>query len=116
MYFNGLKSWSAVFREKAVEAFVSLSVGFKETITNVSSQALGWLAIVFIHSMTIPTLFSMMKGVSDTSPPIDMVLIIWTALALFFVKATIQKDVLNLLTIGLGFYAQAILMALIYFK
>jgi len=116
MYFDTLKSWTEMIREKAVEKFVNLSIDFKETIGNASSQALGWIAIVFIHAMTIPTLFSMMKGVTDVSPPIDMVLIIWTALALFFVKATIQKDVLNLLTIGLGFYAQAILLALIYFK
>jgi len=116
MYFDTFKSWAEVIREKTVEAFVKLSIDFKETVANASSQALGWLAIVFIQAMTIPTLVSMMTGVTDVSPPIDMVLIAWTALALFFIKATIQKDVLNLLTIGLGFFAQAILMALIFFK
>jgi hypothetical protein len=35
---------------------------------------------------------------------------------LLFVKAAIQRDLLNLITIGLGFVVQAVLMALIFFK
>jgi len=33
-----------------------------------------------------------------------------------FVKATVQKDMLNVVTIGLGFIVQAVMMALIFFK
>jgi hypothetical protein len=35
---------------------------------------------------------------------------------LLFVKATVQKDMLNVVTIGLGFIVQAVMMALIFFK
>jgi hypothetical protein len=48
--------------------------------------------------------------------PVDIVLLLWTALVLLFVKAAIQRDLLNLITIGLGFCVQATLMALIFFK
>jgi hypothetical protein len=48
--------------------------------------------------------------------PVDIVLLVWTALVLLFVKAAIQRDLLNLITIGLGFFVQATLMALIFFK
>jgi hypothetical protein len=48
--------------------------------------------------------------------PVDIVLLVWTALVLLFVKAAIQRDLLNLITIGLGFVVQAVLMALIFFK
>jgi hypothetical protein len=44
------------------------------------------------------------------------VILIWTGLALLFVKAAVQKDMLNIVTIGLGFIAQAVMMALIFFK
>ena len=116
MHFNKAKEVAQLIREKSVELFVTLSVEFKQTISKVSAYSFGWLAVVLIHAMTIPTLISLMTGVTDRTPPIDMVLIAWTALGLLFVKATIQKDALNLLTIGLGFVAQAILMALIFFK
>jgi hypothetical protein len=49
-------------------------------------------------------------------PPVDLVLFAWSGLFCFFVKATIQKDVLNIVTIGLGFFIQAALLALIVFK
>jgi hypothetical protein len=35
---------------------------------------------------------------------------------MFFIKAALQKDFLNLVTIGLGFMAQAVMIALIFFK
>jgi hypothetical protein len=57
-----------------------------------------------------------MVGVTDTMPPIEIVLIVWAALSLFFVKAIIQSDRLNLITIGFGFMAQSVAMALIFFK
>jgi hypothetical protein len=41
---------------------------------------------------------------------------VWGALGMFFMKAIIQRDILNLITIGLGFIMQATLMALIFFK
>jgi hypothetical protein len=44
------------------------------------------------------------------------VLLCWGGLTLLFVKATVQKDMLNVVTIGLGFIVQAVMMALIFFK
>jgi hypothetical protein len=57
-----------------------------------------------------------MFGITDKPPSIDMVLIVWAALGMFFMKAIIQRDILNLITIGLGFIMQATLMALVFFK
>jgi hypothetical protein len=45
-----------------------------------------------------------------------MILLVWAALVLIFLKAVIQKDILNIVTIGLGFAAQSTFMALIFFK
>jgi hypothetical protein len=48
--------------------------------------------------------------------PVDMVVLVWSALVLMFLRAAIMKDTLNLITIGLGFFVQATMMALIFFK
>jgi hypothetical protein len=93
---------------------------FKETVSSVISkvsvETFGWLGIVVLHSATIPSLLAVMNGLTDIMPPVDMVLLIWTGLFLLFVKAAVQKDMLNLVTIGFGFVIQAVMMALIFFR
>jgi hypothetical protein len=49
-------------------------------------------------------------------PPVDLVLLVWAGLAMFFVRAAILKDMINLVTIGFGFVAHAVLLALLVFK
>ena len=88
----------------------------KEAVGTLSSEALGWIAVLVLHAATIPSLLALMSGLSDTPPSVDLVLMVWAALTLFFVKAAVQKDMLNLVTIALGFIVQAVLMALIFFK
>ena len=85
-------------------------------VSVISAETFGWLAVVVLHSATIPSLFAVMAGLTDRMPAVDLVLLIWTGLALLFVKAAVQKDMLNIVTIGLGFIAQAVMMAVIFFK
>jgi hypothetical protein len=87
-----------------------------EIFSRVSTETVGWLAVVVMHAATIPSLLAVMNGLTDVMLPIDIVLLVWTALVLLFVKAAIQRDLLNMITIGLGFFVQAALMALIFFK
>jgi hypothetical protein len=82
----------------------------------VSAETLGWLAVVVIHSATIPTLFALLTGLSDTVPNLDIVLFMWAGLSLLFARAVVQKDMLNIVTIGSGFIIQAVIMAMILFK
>jgi hypothetical protein len=96
--------------------FSTLVQNIKHSITTVSSETVGWVSVLILHAATIPSLLAVMKGYTDTMLPIDMVLLLWTALTLMFVKAAVQRDMLNLITIGLGFVVQASLMALIFFK
>lgn len=88
----------------------------REHFHDVSSETIGWLAIVAIHFATIPTLLAMLTGLTDSAPPVDLVLAVWFGLGLFFIKATIKRDILNIITIGVGFFIQASLMALILFR
>jgi hypothetical protein len=89
---------------------------FQEKISKFSSETLGWVAILFLHGATIPGLLALMTGLTNTPPPVDVVLMIWTGLLLLFAKAAVQKDMLNIITIGVGFMIQAIMMMLIFFK
>lgn len=90
--------------------FVTTKVGV------ISAETFGWLAVIVLHASTIPSLFAIMAGLTDRMPAVDLVLLVWTGLSLLFVKAAVQKDMLNLVTIGVGFIAQAVMMALIFFK
>jgi hypothetical protein len=87
-----------------------------EKFTYVSSETFGWLANVVLHASTVPSLLAVMAGLTDRLPGVDLVLLVWAGLTLLFVKAAVQKDMLNVVTIGFGFIIQAVLMALIFFK
>jgi len=86
------------------------------TLSKVSSETFGWLAIIVLHSATVPSLLAVMAGLTDRLPGVDLVMLVWIGLTLLFIKAAVQKDMLNVVTIGLGFILQAVLMALIFFK
>lgn len=84
--------------------------------TRVSSETVGWLAVVFVHCATVPSLLGLILGVSDRLPSLDVVLFIWTGLLLMFFRALIMKDVLITITIGVGFIIQAGLLGFLVFK
>ena len=88
----------------------------KEHAPRMSAEAIGWIAVVLLHLATIPTMVAVLTGLTEKMPPVDMVLFSWIGLFCFFIKATIQRDLLNIITIGLGFFIQAALLALIVFK
>jgi hypothetical protein len=59
---------------------------------------------------------ALLSGLSDKTPSLDVILLMWAGLVLLFARAVVLKDALNIITIGVGFIAQAVLMALILFK
>lgn len=89
---------------------------FKASIRKVTIDGIGWTALLTLHAVTIPTLIGLMTGLSDKTPPIDMILILWIGLALFYFKAILEKNIVSIVIIGLGFIAQSVLMALVFFK
>lgn len=89
---------------------------FAVHLGKVSADTLNWIAIIVLHAATIPAFIALMSGLTDRAPSLDLVLFMWTALALFFVRAVVLRDMLNIITIGMGFMVQAGLMALLFFK
>ncbi len=102
--------------EQANKLAVNGANTIKEHLVTVSAETLGWIAVILIHLSTIPTLIAILTGLTEKTPPVDLVLATWAGLFLFFIKAAISKDLLNIVTIGLGFAIQASIMALILFK
>lgn len=88
----------------------------KEKFSHISAETTGWLAVVVLHAATVPSLLAVMAGLTDRLPGVDLVLLLWTGLTLLFIKAAVQKDMLNLVTIGVGFVIQSSMLALIFFK
>jgi hypothetical protein len=100
-----------------LEKLVSGSrIWLEQHLPKVSADTLGWLAIILIHCATIPTLLALLTGLSDNVPNLDIVLFMWSGLALLFFRAVVMRDLLNIITIGLGFIVQAVIMAMILFK
>ena len=93
-----------------------LWIEFKSSIRQVSIDGIGWTGLIALHAVTIPSLFGLMTGLTDNTPPIDMVIILWAAMALFYIKAILERNFVSLIIIGMGFIMQSILMALVFFK
>lgn len=89
---------------------------FTTKISHISAETFGWLAAIVLHASTLPSMLAVMSGLTDRLPAVDLVLLVWCGLSLLFIKAAVQKDMLNVVTIGFGFIVQAMMMALIFFK
>jgi hypothetical protein len=85
-------------------------------LPKISADTLGWLAGIVVHCATIPSLLALLTGLSDRTPNLDVVLFAWAGLLLLFARAVVLKDALNIITIGVGFMVQAVIMAMILFK
>lgn len=85
-------------------------------IRPISAATLSWMAILLLHSATLPTLIAVLTGLSDKMPTVDMVLFVWAGLTAMFAQAVVQKNFLNIVTIAAGFIVQSSLMVLIFFK
>lgn len=94
----------------------SIASFFAEHFKKISADTLEWLSIIVVHSATIPTLLALMTGLSDRTPPLDVVLFVWAGLVLLFGRAIVLRNSLNIITNGIGFIAQAVIMAFILFK
>jgi hypothetical protein len=76
----------------------------------------GWAGMVSIQSATLPVTYNILVGNTTNLPPISMVIMVWTGLILYLIRAIIQKDIIHITSNSIGFFTQSILMALIIFK
>ena len=75
----------------------------------------GWLGMILVQSATVPVTIGNIMGWTNTLPPLSMVLLVWAGLALYFVRAFYQRDTLYMVSNGIGFVLNSILLALIVY-
>lgn len=97
-------------------SFVVIIEFIKNKLSKISADTLAWLANISLHCATVPSLLALMTGVTDKNPNLDIVLMLWASLGLLFLRSVLLKDLLNIVTIGIGFILQASALALIFFK
>lgn len=105
-----------VLLESVKKVLQSVSDFITNKLSKVSADTLGWLANIALHCATIPSLLALMTGITDKAPSVDLVLMLWASLGLLFFRAVLLKDLLNIVTIGVGFMLQAMALVLIFFK
>lgn len=84
-------------------------------ITKKMGELGGWIGMILIHSATLPTSVSVILGKSTNLPPLNMVLLIWTGLFLFLLRAIQRKDTLYIVSNSVGFFFNTILLSLIVY-
>ena len=80
------------------------------------SEACGWIGMLLIHSATLPVTIGIILGYNSNLPPVSMVLLVWSGLFLFLVRAIGNNDKLYIISNAVGFFFNSILLALIVFK
>jgi hypothetical protein len=81
-----------------------------------TANTLLWIAVVMIHMATLPGLLAVMFAWTDEMPQLDIVLMVWLGLAAVFMHGLITRNTLITVTVAVGFWLQATLMALIFFR
>ena len=84
-------------------------------VANISAETLLWISTILLHCSTLPSLLAVLSGLTDRLPPVDMVILTWAGLTTLFLQAVFQRNYLVMITISLGFVAQCVLLALIFF-
>ena len=80
------------------------------------AEACGWLGMVLIHGATLPPTLKVILGYATALPPIEMVLLVWTGLFLFLIRAVANNDKLYIISNAIGFFFNSVLLALIVFR
>lgn len=94
-------------KEKIVTFFLSLNKPTADTFA--------WLSMVVLNLATVPSFLAVKSGLTDKMPPLDLVIILWVGLLLYFIRSAILKDMLMVVTLGIGFALQSIALGLIFF-
>ena len=89
---------------------------FFENFNKTTADTFAWLSVIVLHAATIPSFLAVKTGLSDRLPSLDLVALVWLGLLLYFIRSAIIKDMLAVITIGVGFAVQALLLGFIFFQ
>lgn len=73
-------------------------------------EAGGYLGIALIQGATLPSLIAVAAGWSTDLPPLSMVLMVWAGLALFLARSIYNRQMLYIVSEGVGITLQTALL------
>ena len=76
------------------EKFIQYFEGFSKA----SADTFAWISVVMMICATVPGFLAVMAHVTDRMPPLDIILMVWGGLLLYFVRSAIS--LLNCLRIS----------------
>ena len=77
------------------------------------AEICGWLGAGLIHFATIPTTLGVILGNNPRLPEISLVILVWSGLMLYLVRAIARKDWLYIISNAIGFFLNSILLIII---
>lgn len=102
-----ITNFISTVKEKIITFFLSLNKPTADTFA--------WLSMVVLNLATVPSFLAVKSGLTDKMPPLDLVIILWIGLLLYFIRSAILKDMVMVVTLGIGFALQSIALGLIFF-
>jgi uncharacterized protein with PQ loop repeat len=85
----------------------------EKTLMKTFAEICGWLGAGLIHFATIPTTLGVILGQNPSLPELSLVVLVWSGLMLYLVRAIAQKDWLYIVSNALGFFLNSILLIII---
>ncbi len=79
------------------------------------AEICGWVGAFLIHFATIPTTLGVILGKNPSLPEVSLVILVWSGLFLYLIRAIAQKDWLYIVSNSIGFFLNSILLAIIIF-
>ena len=76
----------------------------------------GWAGMLLLQCATVPTLLGQILWDGGPLPPASLLIMVWSGLALYMLRAVADNDKLYMTSHGLGLFFNSILMALIIFS
>ena len=83
---------------------------------NWTRDSLQMTVLLLLHMITIPQLLTVLWMITDDMPSLDIALLAWGGLAALYVQHLIQRNQVLMFVNTTGFFAQAMLCALIFFQ
>ena len=73
----------------------------------------GYAGMVLLQGATLPQIFDKLTNPNAALAPLSMVLMVWVGLLLYFIRAFVQRDVLYMISNGIGLVLNFLLMIII---
>lgn len=76
----------------------------------------GYAGMILLQAATLPAIVgAMLNPATADLPPLSMVLMVWVGLILYFARAFVQKDMLYMISNGIGVVLNFILLIILVF-